>query len=96
MANTSHWRKRYGKGRDQEYKIMKKLREQGYIAFRSAGSHGMFDVIGIHTGKKIIQMIQSKPTGFSKPEIQRLKDEAKEVAGVYMVAFRLITDVKAV
>ena len=42
--------KRYIAGRDYEYKVMRQLREQGFYAIRSAGSHGYFDIIGIKPG----------------------------------------------
>jgi len=35
----------YQKGRQYEYRTINKLREAGYTATRSAGSHGIYDVI---------------------------------------------------
>lgn len=35
----------YEKGRYYEYKSMRWLEKQGYTTFRSAGSHGLWDVI---------------------------------------------------
>ena len=40
----------YSRGRRAEYRAMKMLRHQGYIAMRAAGSHGMFDVVALYSG----------------------------------------------
>jgi hypothetical protein len=49
--------KNYQKGRSKEYKSMKILRDAGYICFRSAGSHGPFDIIAFNkTGLRLIQV----------------------------------------
>lgn len=37
----------YLKGRNFEYKVKKYLQEQGYVVLRTAGSHGMYDLIAI-------------------------------------------------
>lgn len=39
--------KMYGRGRRYEYKISKKLRAEGWTVLRTAGSHGLFDLIAI-------------------------------------------------
>lgn len=38
---------RYAKGRRLEYRAMADLRAQGYSVLRTAGSHGVFDLIAI-------------------------------------------------
>jgi len=48
----------YKKGRKGEYEVINKLREKGYIAVRTAGSHGPFDVIAIKNNT--ILLIQVK------------------------------------
>lgn len=48
--------KNYKRGRDAEYECMQQLREEGFTAFRTAGSHGMFDVIAVND--TIIRLIQ--------------------------------------
>lgn len=46
----------YVRGRDTEYKCIDTLEKAGYVAFRTAGSHGVFDVIGINAlGVRCIQ-----------------------------------------
>lgn len=42
MPNTNYLR-----GRNFEYKVKKYLQEQGYHVLRTAGSHGMYDLIAI-------------------------------------------------
>lgn len=37
----------YQRGRAKEWAVCKRLRENGYEAIRSAGSHGLFDVVGV-------------------------------------------------
>jgi len=48
----------YRRGYEIERKIMNMLRDDGYIAFRSAGSHSLIDIFGIKGDK--IRLIQSK------------------------------------
>lgn len=42
MANAN-----YLKGRAFEYKVMKELKEMGFMVMRTAGSHGKYDIIAI-------------------------------------------------
>ncbi|MEM4323916.1 MAG: restriction endonuclease [Candidatus Nitrosocaldaceae archaeon] len=37
----------YLKGRNFEYKVKKYLEQQGYVVLRTAGSHGIYDLIAI-------------------------------------------------
>lgn len=59
MAN-----KKYVKGRKGEYEFMKLLEKQGYSAYRTAGSHSLFDVIGMneHGGVLCQTKRNCKPT----------------------------------
>jgi len=50
----------YTKGRAQEYRAMKELEEENFVSIRTAGSHGMFDVIAINENS--IRLIQIKKT----------------------------------
>ena len=38
----------YQRGRSAEYKAVKELQAAGYIATRSAGSHGLWDVMAVN------------------------------------------------
>lgn len=88
--------KNYVNGRAKEYRIVNKLKEEGYIAQRTAGSHSPYDVIAIHPDKKIVLLVQSKPESMSK----KAKDDLylnnlnklhlnKEGIGLYMLKFIL-------
>jgi len=50
--------RKYEKGRRAEYAIMKRLKEEGYICSRSAGSHSAFDVVAVNS--EHVRLIQSK------------------------------------
>lgn len=55
------------RGIDAEYQAQKQLQKAGYVATRSAGSHGPFDVIGVN-GREVL-FIQVKSV--SKPRSWR-------------------------
>lgn len=40
----------YKRGAAREYKVIDYLREAGYVAYRSAGSHGHADIVALHYG----------------------------------------------
>jgi len=76
----------YRKGRAKEYRIMARLRMEGYnIVLRSAGSHSAVDVIGIRDGDEgifgkryvEIKLIQSKPKSMSKAQKEKLEEKYK-------------------
>jgi len=48
----------YGRGRVVEYKITEELRAAGYFAVRTAGSKGLFDIIGYKDNE--LRLIQAK------------------------------------
>jgi len=50
----------YQRGRDTEYKVKKELEKEGYVVFRTAGSHGVADIIAINS--KVVRLIQVKRT----------------------------------
>jgi len=56
--------KNYVNGRAREYKVMRELEGLGYICFRTAGSHGICDVIAFlwQDGTELppIRMVQVK------------------------------------
>jgi len=68
---------RYQKGADFERRVVKYLEEIGYYAMRSAGSHGMFDVIAIpkrHSAPGVTLLIQAKRYGYvKKDELEKLQ-----------------------
>jgi Holliday junction resolvase len=83
--------KNYVKGRRKEYLIVKRLKEQGFeIAQRTAGSHSPFDVIGIDINKKIIKLIQSKPDSMNAHQQQKIRNENKNLNGLFYVKFSVV------
>ena len=51
--------KKYAKGRKVEYKAIRELMEAGYYPVRSAGSKGIFDVIGISAVDFVLVQLKS-------------------------------------
>jgi Archaeal holliday junction resolvase (hjc). len=82
--------KNYVKGRNKEYRIKRKLEEQGYYVIRSAGSHSLFDLIGIHKEKREILLVQVK-TKIDRKIEELYKNLEKEFNGVYNVKVVLIS-----
>lgn len=64
--------KNYVNGRTREYRTMRLLETLGYTAFRSAGSHGLWDVIGYNsTSMVFIQVKFNKGPSESEWEMMR-------------------------
>ena len=65
----------YDRGRETEYKICDALREAGYIAQRSAGSHSPWDVVALGpTGVRLIQAKRTKKDTFTyEQELDQLR-----------------------
>lgn len=82
--------KNYKKGRRKEYRICKKLREQGFdIAQRSAGSHSPVDIWAVDKDRKEILLIQSKPKNISSTKEEELREEYEELNGQYDVKYTI-------
>jgi len=67
---------RYLSGRRREYQVMREYRERGYAVSRSAGSHGVWDVVAAHTKSPNIHLIQVKSVK-SGGERAALRERAK-------------------
>jgi Holliday junction resolvase len=63
----------YKNGRAREYRIMNNLRLDGFEVFRTAGSHGCFDLIAFNFEEGILNLIQVKPISMSDAEKARIK-----------------------
>jgi len=65
----------YTRGRSREYKVIEMLRQQGYYATRSAGSHGLFDVIAIgpHDFLLIQVKLECKPTSQERQALEEFQ-----------------------
>jgi predicted RNA binding protein YcfA (HicA-like mRNA interferase family) len=60
MPKRSTKRTNYARGAEIERRIIKELKDKGYIAVRTAGSHSPFDIISFN--EKHTLLIQSKRT----------------------------------
>lgn len=74
------------KGYRREQRLMKKYRNLGWIALRSAGSHSPFDVIAIHPQLKQIKLFQCKGgKSYSENFLKKMKESMKFYDGTYEV-----------
>jgi len=76
--------KNYQKGARKERKIVNAAREEGKIAFRSAGSHSIVDVCVIDMKNRKILFIQSKSKRLSAKEKEEYK-ELEKMTGTFEV-----------
>ncbi|HIP90591.1 MAG TPA: hypothetical protein EYH22_03510 [Candidatus Nanopusillus sp.] len=88
-------RTNYHRGRDKEYRVKRALEENGMYVVRSAGSHGLFDLIAIDNERKIIWLIQVKKNKKSKDCIE-YNSLARILEGFYFVKVVLIENVKEI
>lgn len=66
----------YTAGRRAEYAAIKQLRQEGYAAVRTAGSHGPFDIVAWNTQRVIlIQVKKVKAPLDIKPALAKAKAE---------------------
>lgn len=83
----------YIKGVKKERTLVNEARDQGKIAFRSAGSHSPIDVCVVDVINKKIEFFQCKPNNFSDLERKRIfeKCEAlKLLNNEFIVSFEII------
>ena len=78
----------YQNGRAKEQRIVNKLKAQGYIAARSAGSKSPIDVWSVNPKTKLVKLIQSK-IGYLSPKQKEEINKLKELNGLYLVEFEL-------
>ncbi|MFW6172574.1 MAG: hypothetical protein ACOC5T_02410 [Elusimicrobiota bacterium] len=78
----------YQKGRAKEYRVIRKLEDQGFdIAQRSAGSHSPVDIWAVDTDRKKILLVQAKPSDFSLKKEKELLEKHKDLNGKFDVEF---------
>ena len=75
----------YKRGRRKEYKIVKRYKDFGCLAFRSAGSRSPVDVVVVNSREKEILLIQSKPESMSENKKEELRNSLKFLDGTYKV-----------
>lgn len=63
----------YIKGRQKEYQAKKHLEKLGYTVFRTAGSHGIFDLIAVKGGRIRFIQIEVLDTGFKKKTLEEIE-----------------------
>ena len=81
------YNKQYEKGVKWERQIVNDAREEGHIAFRSAGSHSPIDVCIVDQNHKIIYLIQAKNT---KQNMSKLKEEFDKIEYTYKVIWKVM------
>jgi len=77
----------YNKGARKERKLVNLAKENGFAATRSAGSHGIWDVVIVDHILKRIKLVQCKPNDFSELNTNRLLEKYKYLNGFYKVEF---------
>ena len=83
--------KNYLSGRRREYSIMNKLKSKGLIVFRTAGSHGIVDLIAIDKIKKSIGFIQVKPKSMSKAARMRIEASNDWLNNEWLCYFKVVS-----
>ena len=79
--------KNYVNGANFERKVKKELENEGYLCFRTAGSHGVADVIAILGGRTLL--VQCKISNkISKDERVKLKALSKKYNCTGKIAYR--------
>ena len=89
MTKEYH-QKRYVKGRRFEYKTKKEYEDKGYIVFRTAGSHGLVDLIAVRNDE--ILFIQCKSGYMSYNKAREVYDMLQKLikGGTYSVRSLLL------
>jgi len=63
----------YRKGYRLERRTMELLESVGYVAFRMAGSHGLFDVIGISPAGIVLAQVKSGKASLSPADEEAIR-----------------------
>lgn len=83
--------KAYRKGYEHERKIVNAARQDGKLAFRSAGSHSPVDCIIIDSEGRTIELIQAKAgKSLSENARRELEHKYKYLNGTYEVKFIVV------
>jgi Holliday junction resolvase len=80
----------YKNGRAKEYRVMNRLRKEGYdIVTRNAGSHGVFDIFAMDTKRGVIRLIQCKPKSLSENARRKIYLDNKHLEGNANIKFEV-------
>jgi len=83
--------KNYIKGRNKEYKIVNRLKAEGWdIVQRTAGSHSAVDIIAINKKLKVIKLIQAKPDSLSNKKKEDIELDCCWLNNVFRLEFEVI------
>jgi Holliday junction resolvase len=82
--------KNYRNGASKERRIVQKARNEGKLAFRSAGSHSPIDIFILDPKTKNIFLIQSKLKKMGEVATKNLLDTIKQYDGIYHVRTSII------
>jgi len=75
---------KYHKGRNFEYRVKKYLEKKGYFVVRSAGSHGIFDLIAIEKVGDNVGMYENFVYGIQcRVDSNVKKEEVEEMNRIY-------------
>lgn len=76
----------YHNGRNHEYRLAAKLRKEGWVVIRAAGSHGLFDLIAIKPPPEgEMFLIQAKSGASAERERARALKDIETFTGTYQV-----------
>ena len=62
----------YNRGRAKEYRVMELLREEGWVAGRSAGSHSPVDIFAAKEGKVLLVQVKNGQARVKAEELREL------------------------
>ena len=71
----------YQRGRSREYATLNTLRKDGWMASRSAASHGAVDVFAAKDGKVLLVQVKSGRARATKEELEELVKWGKSANG---------------
>ena len=93
MCGVEMSNKNYISGRRREYAIMNKLKADGKIVLRMAGSKGFCDLVSIDPVTRTINFIQVKPKSMSANAKDKIQNRNSWVEGVWDVETCTISSV---
>lgn len=62
----------YNRGRAKEYRVMELLREEGWVAGRSAGSHSPVDIFAAKEGRVLLVQVKNGQARVKAEELMEL------------------------
>ena len=78
----------YTKGADYERELKKRCEEQGYYVVRSAGSHGVADLVALSRCSVILIQCKSGKTGPKKEDFEKLENTAQAIGALAYMCWK--------